>query len=108
MSKPIEITFEAARRILELTEGKPGQGLRLYVSRGGCSGLQYNMEIAAVEPGDIVVEEHRARLYVDRQSQVYLQGSVVDYEDGLSGAGFRIRNPNATLTCGCGTSFTTQ
>ncbi len=108
MSDPIQITPAAAEQILHLTQNDPTRGLRLYINRGGCSGLQYNMDIASAQPDDITIEQHGAKLYLDSQSQSYLQGSVIDYEDALSGAGFRIRNPNATLTCGCGTSFTTK
>jgi iron-sulfur cluster assembly protein len=66
------------------------------------------MDIATAQPDDIILEQHGARLYLDPRSQAYLQGSIIDYEDALSGAGFRIKNPNATLTCGCGTSFSTK
>jgi iron-sulfur cluster assembly accessory protein len=108
MSHPIQITPAAAKQILHLTRDDSTRGLRLYIDRGGCSGFQYNMDITSAQPEDIILEQHGAKLYLDPQSHPYLQGSIIDYEDALSGAGFRIRNPNATLTCGCGTSFTTK
>lgn len=80
-------------------------GLRLAVERGGCAGLQYNMGIAPSEPGDLTVERDGARLFVAQDSLTYLDGCEIDYEDGLSGAGFRVKNPHATRSCGCGTSF---
>jgi iron-sulfur cluster assembly accessory protein len=108
MSTPLQLTPAAAQQILQLTQHNPACGLRLYIDRGGCSGFQYNMDIATAQPDDIILEQHGARLYLDPRSQAYLQGSIIDYEDALSGAGFRIKNPNATLTCGCGTSFSTK
>ena len=82
-----------------------GRGLRLFIEKGGCAGLQYGMAIEAQQPGDTVIDSGGVQFFVDAASAGYLQGSVIDYDDGLSGAGFRINNPNAARSCGCGTSF---
>lgn len=81
------------------------KGLRIFVSAGGCSGMQYEMQMAAKEPGDLEYDQFGVKLFVDERSALFLTGSEIDYEDGLTAAGFRIRNPNAKATCGCGTSF---
>jgi iron-sulfur cluster assembly protein len=104
----IHITKEAAIQMRELTEAKAlgGEaGLRLWVEKGGCAGMSYEMGVQLPEEGDQVFSEMGARLLVPPDSVPYLDGSTIDYEDGLSGAGFRIRNPRATRNCGCGTSF---
>ena len=105
----IELTANAAAQLLLLVKEKSldaaTAGLRLGVEKGGCAGLQYTMTIGAPEEGDLDVERDGAHLFVDRESLSWLDNSVIDYEDGLSGAGFRIRNPRATRSCGCGTSF---
>ena len=80
-------------------------GLRLSVEKGGCAGLQYAMSITECQSEDIVVEKEGARVFIDPASMNYLEDSIIDYEDSLSGAGFRIRNPHASRSCGCGTSF---
>jgi iron-sulfur cluster assembly protein len=87
----------------------PEHALRVFVSGGGCSGLQYGM---AFEPSprdyDAVVEVDGVRLVVDPTSLMYLKGAVIDFVDSLMGGGFRIENPNAVSSCGCGTSFKTK
>ena len=80
-------------------------GLRLYVENGGCSGMSYGMEFGEGRTGDELVEQDGVRVFVDKESSAYLHGSIIDYHDGLTGTGFRIQNPNAKRTCGCGTSF---
>lgn len=80
-------------------------GLRLGVERGGCAGLQYAMRIAAPESGDVTVEHGDVSFYIAHDSIDFLRGSHVDYSDALSDAGFKISNPNAARSCGCGTSF---
>lgn len=82
-----------------------GSGLRLYVEKGGCAGLSYAMKIGQPQAGDSLVERGGARLLVDAASLSVLRGSEVDYVDTLSDSGFKIRNPNAARSCGCGTSF---
>ena len=81
------------------------KGLRIVVEHGGCAGLQYGMGFAHVEPGDEVVERDGVKVIVAEQSRNFLNGSTIDYSDDLAGAGFRIQNPNAVRSCGCGTSF---
>ena len=106
----ISITDKAAgelRALLERKNAEPGRGLRLGVTKGGCAGWQYVMEIAAPEAGDEIVELPGARLIVAADSTSKLAGCRVDYVDDLSDAGFRIENPNAARSCGCGTSFET-
>lgn len=87
-------------------EGVPGHGLRVGVTGGGCSGMQYNLAFAA-QPGsdDRVIEIDGVRIFVDATSQPHLQGITIDYVSGLHGAGFKFLNPNASRTCGCGSSF---
>ncbi|MCC6191454.1 MAG: iron-sulfur cluster insertion protein ErpA [Anaerolineales bacterium] len=83
-------------------------GLRVFVAGGGCSGMQYGMAIEK-EPGefDSIIESQGVHIYVDPTSMMYLTGATVDYVDNLMGGGFRIDNPNAVSTCGCGHSFRT-
>lgn len=100
------MTDDAARALRDLIASKgSGDGLRLAVEKGGCAGLQYVMEVGTARPGDAVVEHNGAQVFIDPESAPSLAGSVLDHEDGLSGAGFRIRNPKAARSCGCGTSF---
>lgn len=102
------LTASAARRILKVaeSEGNPALGLRISVSGGGCSGFQYSFSLDADEtPDDIVITRDGARLLVDTVSLEYLRGSELDFVEDLSGAGFRINNPLATSSCGCGNSF---
>ena len=102
----ITITDQAALALLDLIAAKgTGEGLRLGVEKGGCAGLQYIMEVGAALDGDSTIEHGGAKVFIDTASASHLSGSVLDYEDGLSGAGFRIRNPQASRSCGCGTSF---
>lgn len=82
-----------------------GDGLRLSVERGGCAGMQYQMKIDAHSVGDSVFEQEGVKLYVDQESLRFLDGCEVDYSNELSDTGFKIHNPNATRSCGCGTSF---
>jgi iron-sulfur cluster assembly accessory protein len=103
----LTLTESAARHIAEII-GEPnseGKGLRIFIETGGCSGMSYAMEIAARKPGDELFASHGVNLFVEERGLVYLAGSVIDYSDGLTGAGFRITNPNAKQTCGCGKSF---
>jgi iron-sulfur cluster insertion protein len=102
-------TDAAARKVGDLisAEANPKLMLRVYVQGGGCSGLQYGFEFDEnLQDGDICVENQGVRLLVDPMSVQYLMGAEIDYREGLEGAQFVIRNPNATTTCGCGSSFT--
>jgi Iron-sulfur cluster assembly accessory protein len=102
-------TDAAARKVSDLIagEGNPKLMLRVFVQGGGCSGLQYGFEFdEAQQDGDTCVENLGVKLLVDPMSVQYLTGAEIDYREGLEGAQFVIRNPNATTTCGCGSSFT--
>ena len=107
----VQIT-EGARSVVQdllVQKNVPDYGLRIFVSGGGCSGMQYGMALDA-EPGesDFVINNEGVQIFVDPISMMYLSGSVVDYEDSLMGGGFRIDNPNAVSACGCGNSFKTS
>ena len=89
-----------------LKEGMEDGGLRISVVGGGCSGFQYSLGIdATAREDDIIVEQGGVKLFVDPTSHQYVHGTMLDYVSGLHGAGFRFVNPNATRTCGCGSSF---
>lgn len=107
----INLTPSAAQEVRRLIEKeqKPNVGLRLGVKGGGCSGLTYVMglEEVAPKPYDTVFEQDGIKILVDAKSQLYLDGTTVDYKSGLVGGGFEFLNPLAKKTCGCGTSFTT-
>lgn len=95
---------DEVRRLL-VAEQRDGQGLRLGVAGGGCSGLVYKVEFDTRRDGDLVVPQDGFDVYLDRKSAIYLRGITVDHQAGLGGRGFQFRNPNATNTCGCGESF---
>lgn len=96
---------QTLRRILD-SKGQPDGALRLAVIGGGCSGLQYHMEIAdGPRNRDILVESHGARIVVDPKTALFVSGSVIDFSDDLQKGGFRVGNPNATSQCSCGESF---
>jgi iron-sulfur cluster insertion protein len=104
----ITVTEAAAGKIRELLaeEGKTDSGLRVFVQGGGCSGFQYGFTFdEAIEDGDTAVENQGVTLLIDPMSFQYLIGAEIDYREGLEGAQFVIRNPNAKTTCGCGSSF---
>jgi iron-sulfur cluster assembly protein len=101
----IELTENAVQKILSLVGQDPERGLRVKVVGGGCSGLQYKMEIDAPKSGDKVFERDGARVVVDRKSFLYLNGTELDYTDTLMNTGFTLHNPNVKRTCGCGASF---
>lgn len=102
------LTSQAAQHIKELLEEKKapqGHGLRLAIEKGGCAGLQYAMNLSQQQVGDFVIEAEGAFLFVEAASLEQLQDCTIDYEEGLTGRGFRIINPHAVRSCGCGTSF---
>jgi len=104
----VAFTDAAARKVQELIleEGNPGLKLRVYISGGGCSGFQYGFSFDENRAeDDIAVENEGITLLIDPLSFQYLMGAEVDYSETLQGAQFIIRNPNATTTCGCGSSF---
>ena len=106
---PLVFTDAAARKVSELIdeEDNPALMLRVFVAGGGCSGFQYGFTFdEKIEDGDSSVENQGVTLVVDPMSVQYLMGAEIDYKEDLQGAQFVIRNPNASTTCGCGSSFT--
>ena len=104
----INVTESAASKIKDLLaeENKADSGLRVFVQGGGCSGFQYGLMIEeSGGVGDQTFESNGIKLYVDPVSLSYLKGAEVDFVDTITGGGFTIKNPNATSTCGCGSSF---
>ena len=107
MSASITLTDRAATRIREIVQREPGKAaLRVAVNGGGCSGFQYEFQLTGeLADDDLVIERGGAKALVDPVSQGFLAGSEIDFVDDLMGQSFRIKNPNATSSCGCGTSF---
>jgi iron-sulfur cluster assembly protein len=108
----IVVTEAAAEQALDLLDGEGLDpdiaGLRLFVQQGGCAGLSYGMRFDhEPEDDDTVYEHHDLRVFVDPSSMRYIEGSRLDYETGLQGAGFEVDNPNVVSECGCGESFRT-
>lgn len=105
----IEVTDSAAEALRDLLASKnfspEEKGLRLFVEKGGCAGMSYAMKVDAAAPGDETVEKGGVRFHVDAESREYLEGIRLDYVDALNDSGFKIENPNAARSCGCGTSF---
>lgn len=100
----------AAVEQVKLVQSQPdnaGKFLRLYVEQGGCSGMQYGMTFDEKRDGDLVAEQDGITTLMDAFSAKYLRGTVVDFSDALTGGGFKISNPNAKQSCGCGKSFET-
>jgi len=105
----ISLSATAAAKIRSLlahSGDTPATGLRVKVVGGGCSGLQYKMDLDVERPGDKVFGEADAQILVDRKSFLYLNGTELDYNDGLMQSGFTLQNPNVKRSCGCGASFT--
>lgn len=105
---PLEFTDRAAAKVAELLseENNPALKLRVFISGGGCSGFQYGFTFDdREEDGDTVVKNGGVALLVDPMSVQYLMGADIDFKEDLQGAAFVIRNPNASTTCGCGSSF---
>ena len=105
---PLVFTDAAATKVKELIEDEDNNSLmlRVFISGGGCSGFQYGFTFdESTTEGDTVIEKAGVKLLIDPMSIQYLTGAEIDYTEGLEGAQFVIRNPNATTTCGCGSSF---
>ena len=103
----VNVTGNAAAEVKSLL-ARPenaGKTLRIFVEQGGCSGMQYGMVFDEKRDGDLVSEQHGVGILVDAISAQYLRGTVVDFSDALTGGGFKISNPNAKQSCGCGKSF---
>lgn len=104
----VEVTERAVSKVKSLLESekKTGFGLRIAVQGGGCSGFQYGLTFEdTARPDDKVLEFNGLKVFIDAMSQPYLNGTTVDYVESLQGSGFKINNPNATSSCGCGDSF---
>jgi iron-sulfur cluster assembly protein len=105
----LTVTDSAADHLRNLLEEKGAspeeQGLRLFVEKGGCAGMNYAMKIDAPAEADQVIEKNGVRVFVDSESLAFLDGSQIDYVDSLNDSGFKINNPKAARSCGCGTSF---
>ena len=103
----VTLTANAVTQIrkIESEAAQPGQKLRIFVETGGCSGFEYGMRFDEAKADDRVLEHNGVEYLVDPTSLEYLDGSEVDFDDGLNGKGFEVRNPNASSTCGCGRSF---
>ncbi|AIZ80225.1 iron-sulfur cluster insertion protein ErpA [Actinobacillus pleuropneumoniae] len=105
---PLIFTDAAAKKVKSLIEGEdnPNLRLRVYITGGGCSGFQYGFTFDdQINEGDLTIENQNVGLVVDPMSLQYLIGGTVDYTEGLDGSRFVVQNPNASSTCGCGSSF---
>jgi iron-sulfur cluster insertion protein len=108
MPTPINFSDNAVKKVKELIEeeGTPDLKLRVFVSGGGCSGMQYGFTFEeTINEDDTKVEKDNVMLLIDPMSLQYLTGAEIDYQDNVQGSQFVIKNPNATTTCGCGSSF---
>ena len=108
MTTPINFSDNAVKKVKELIEeeGTPELKLRVFVSGGGCSGMQYGFTFEeSINEDDTKVEKDNVMLLIDPMSLQYLTGAEIDYQDNVQGSQFVIKNPNATTTCGCGSSF---
>ncbi len=108
VQEPLQFTDAAVTKVKQLIdeEGNADLMLRVFISGGGCSGFQYGFTFDDnISEGDAVIERGNVKLLIDPMSVQYLTGAEIDYTEGLEGAQFVIRNPNAATTCGCGSSF---
>ncbi|MBY6134656.1 HesB/IscA family protein [Leisingera sp. XS_AS12] len=105
MQLPPKVTDRAFARLAEIGAAAQGQALRIAVEGGGCSGFQYEIALDEAKPDDLVLEGQGEKVVVDTVSLPFLENAVIDFTEELIGARFTIENPNATSSCGCGTSF---
>ncbi len=108
MQTNLSISEAAAERVNQLLVSKndPALMLRVYIQGGGCSGFQYGFQFdASAQEDDVTIEQSGIRILVDMLSLQYLEGAQIDFKDDLMGSRFLVNNPNATATCGCGSSF---
>ena len=102
----VGLTEAAAAEVKRLLVDEQGKtGLRMEIKGGGCSGMSYGMSFDNAQEKDHVIEEHGVKLFIDPKSAIYLKGTVLDFQSGLEGQGFVIKNPQAKGSCGCGNSF---
>ncbi|MFD0917891.1 iron-sulfur cluster insertion protein ErpA [Pseudahrensia aquimaris] len=106
-TKGVSVSQAAAKRVAKILSGEPGKkALRVSVEGGGCSGFSYKFDLVdATTENDIVIATEGATVVIDPISLEYMEDSVIDFVDDLMGQSFQIKNPNATASCGCGTSF---
>ena len=105
MQLPPKVTDRAFARLAEIGAGDQGQALRVAVEGGGCSGFQYDIKLDAPAKDDVILEGNGQKVVVDSISLPFLTGATIDFTEELIGARFTIENPNASSSCGCGTSF---
>jgi len=108
MPSPVQLTGRAATEVQRIVANKQipaGYGLRVGVKGGGCSGMSYLLGFDKQREHDLVFETDDVTIFMDKRQGLYLMGTTIDYHDGLDARGFVFENPNATQTCGCGTSF---
>ena len=105
MHLPPKVTNRAFKRLSEINAGNDGKALRIAVEGGGCSGFQYEISLGNPSEEDLVIEGDGEKVIIDAASLPFLENAIIDYADELIGARFVIENPNATSSCGCGTSF---
>jgi iron-sulfur cluster assembly protein len=105
----VTLTPAAVEKVSALIAQKENDqlALRVYIKSGGCSGFSYGMALDEAKETDHKIEQDGVKIVIDEMSGQYLNGAVIDYVDSMMGAGFKIENPNATSTCGCGSSFRT-
>lgn len=105
----ISITDKGAEKVREFLDAQQADvalaGLRVGVRGGGCSGFQYQLAFDEQRDSDLVFEDHGLKLLVDKESLQFVSGSIIDYQESLQGAGFKVENPNVVAACGCGSSF---
>ncbi|MBI4532424.1 MAG: iron-sulfur cluster assembly accessory protein [Candidatus Melainabacteria bacterium] len=102
----VTVALEAAEEIKKLLGAEPSKsGLRLEVRGGGCSGMSYGLSFDNPQENDHIIETQGIRIFIDPKSVIYLKGTVLNFQGGLQGRGFTIKNPQAKGTCGCGQSF---
>lgn len=105
MQLPPKVTERAFARLAEINTGNEGQALRIAVEGGGCSGFQYDIRLDTPAEDDLVLESNGQKVIIDSTSLPFLENAVIDFSQELIGARFVIENPNASSSCGCGTSF---
>ena len=105
MQLPPKVTERAFARLAEINAGNEGQALRIAVEGGGCSGFQYDIRLDTPAEDDLVLESNGQKVIIDSTSLPFLENAVIDFSQELIGARFVIENPNASSSCGCGTSF---
>ena len=105
MQLPPKVTNRAFERLAQIIPTSSNKGLRVAVEGGGCSGFQYNIELDTKHEDDLILEKEGNKVFIDSTSLPFLSDAIIDFSDELIGARFVIENPNASSSCGCGTSF---